>query len=229
MPKQKSLSFDVTDALSLVRECLTVDYFRPWDGKIAIPASFIPGKGKLLVAVGDNATGKSFFRRIVQSVCKRTGIECIHLSMEARRNIAYNPGLAFVYGSEDYQSTGVNSANTVLGAIQTSKDRENRHVIFWDEPDIGLSDDWSASAGVEIKAFMEAAPGPLVAAVVVTHNKALLRQLLPLNPHFLHFGEDPPTSLSEWLEKPIRIRPLSELEEEGHRRFRLIQSILKGD
>lgn len=227
MPKAKKTDFRVTDTLSLVQECLTLDYFHPNDnGEVPISANFVPGDGKLVVAVGGNASGKSFFRRIIQGVCSKTKIECIHLSMEGRRNVAYNPGLAFVYGSEEWQSTGENSSETVLGAIRSSKGRENRHVIFWDEPDIGLSDDWSASTGAEIRGFLEAAPESLVGAVLVTHSKVLVRELLPLSPHLLSFGEEPMGSLTEWLEKPVRIRPLSQLKEASHKRFRLIQSIL---
>lgn len=225
--KKNRLDFKVSDAKSLVSECLTLDYFHPEpSGEVAIPVVSTPGEGRLVVAVGGNASGKSFFRRIVQVVCQATKIETIHLSMEGRRGAAYNPGLSFVYGSEEWQSTGENSSETVLGAIRTSQGRDKQHVIFWDEPDIGLSDSWSASVGAEIRNFLKEPPTPLVAAVLVTHSKALLREVLPLNPHFLCFGGDPSTSLSEWLEKPICIRPLAELKEESHKRFKLIQSIL---
>ncbi len=224
---KKPLKFNVSDAKSLVSECLSTDYFYANEkGEVAIPALSVPGTGRLVVAVGDNASGKSFFRRLVQGICKATKIECINLSMEARRNVAYSPHLCIVYGSEEWQSTGENSSRTVLGAIGTSRSRDSKHVIVWDEPDIGLSDDWSASVGVEIRSFMTECPENLVSAVVITHSKYLLRELLPLNPHFLCFGENPSSSLQEWLERPIRARPLAELREESHKRFKLIQAIL---
>jgi hypothetical protein len=216
--------FRVTDTLSLVQECLTLDYFYPNDkGEVPIPAKFVPGNGKLVVAVGGNASGKSFFRRIVQGVCAKTKIECIHLSMEGRRTGGIFA--SFVYGSETHQSTGANSSGTVLTAISTSKARKNKHVIFWDEPDIGLSDDWAASTGAEIRSFIEDAPKPLVGVVLVSHSKALVRELIPLNPHLLSFSETPVGDLTEWLEKPVMIRPLSELKETSYRRFKLIQAV----
>jgi hypothetical protein len=217
----------IKDAGDLVRRCLGLEYFEPnADGVTPIPVRYTPGKSKLIVAVGENASGKSFFRRVVQGTCSQAGTSTIHLSMEGRRQTAYNPGLCFVYGSEEWQSTGANSSETILGAIRTSQGRDSSHVIFWDEPDIGLSDSWAASAGAEIRAFLEDAPEHLLGAVVVTHSKSLLRNLTGLNAHFLCFGDDPVNTLTEWLDRAPKVRPLSELKAESHRRFKLIQDIL---
>ena len=143
----------------------SLDYFVPDEKReMAIPAVRLHGTGKLVVAVGDNASGKSFFRRLVSETCRNSTpkIECIHLSMEGRHSSG--PMGAFIYGDENWESTGENSANTVLTAVRTSKNRTTPHVIFWDEPDLGLSDGWSASMGVEVRNFIEQAPDPLVTA-----------------------------------------------------------------
>ena len=90
-------------------------------------------KGKpppLVVIVGENAGGKSFLRRIITIGYRRLDVELIHISMEGRRNVSYNPIMVMVYGGEDQESTGANPANTVLGAISTSKKREKPHAIF---------------------------------------------------------------------------------------------------
>ena len=217
----------VTDTESLLTGALSLNYFQPnTDGVLPIPVRYVPGTSKLVVAVGTNASGKSFFRRIIREVCHKVKIECIHISMESRANICENPAMCFVYGSEEYQSTGENSTTTVLGAIRTSQAREKQHVIFWDEPDLGLSDDWSASMGAEIREFAIKAPELLLGAIVVTHNKALLRELLPVASHFLCFSDNPTTSLAAWLEQPVHIRPLAELKEDSYKRFRLIQEII---
>jgi hypothetical protein len=176
--------------------------------------------------VGGNASGKSFFRKIIQCVCQEAEVEVISISMQRRINHDGNPGLAFVYGDEEWCSTGENSAKTVLGAIRTSQVRTNRHVIFWDEPDIGLSDEWSASVGLTIREFIENATDSLVTAIVVTHNKSLLRPLRKVKPHFMCFGDNPSANLKEWLIRPLIVRPLSELKDESVRRFKLIQKIL---
>jgi hypothetical protein len=212
---------------SLIKEALSLEYFQPVMCEIAIPVTYLPGTGPLVLAVGDNASGKSFFRRVIQGRCGFNKIECIHLSMEGRRNVAYNPGLCFVYGSEDYQSTGQNSSETVLGAIRTTRGREDPHVLFWDEPDFGLSESWSASMGVEIANGMTTEVNPnLVAAFVVTHSRPLMKPLIELDPHVLIFDEGFPTSLQEYLDRPIVIRPLQELKDLSHKRFKRIQRIL---
>lgn len=220
-------TFKVSSTESLIRETLSLEYFHPNDdGVVPIPAKYVPGEGKLVVAIGGNASGKSFFRRVIQGVCSLTKIECMHLSMEGRRSVAYNPQLIFVYGAEDYQSTGEISSRTVTTAIRSSKDRESKHLIFWDEPDIGLSDDWSASMGAAIRDFGAEAPAKLIAAVTVTHSKPLLQQLVSAKPHTVIFGEDSPDSLEEYLSRPPRVRSLEDLSEESHRRFKLIQPII---
>jgi len=213
----------------LIEEVLERPYFQfqKKERAIPIPFTYLPGEGQLVLAVGDNASGKSFFRRVTQGVCGLEKLECIHLSMQGRREVAYNPGLCFVYGSEDYQSTGQNSCETVLGSIRTSKSREEPHVIFWDEPDIGLSESWSASMGVEISNGVTKTECPnLIAAIVVTHSRALLTPLMECNPHVLIFDDQPFTSLQEYLDRPLTILPLQELKDRSHRRFKLIQAVL---
>jgi hypothetical protein len=211
----------------LIKEALSREYFQPIDGEVAIPVTYLPGKGHLVLAVGDNASGKSFFRRVIQGLCSLSKLECIHLSMEGRRNVAYHVASCFVYGSEDYQSTGQNSTETVLGAIRTTRGRENPHVIFWDEPDFGLSESWSASMGIEIANGMTTEVNPdLVAAFVVTHSRPLMRPLIDLNPHVLIFDEGSPTSLQEYLDRPLVIRPLQDLKDLSHQRFKRIQKVL---
>jgi hypothetical protein len=181
--------------------------------------------------VGDNASGKSFLRRILGLICKQASekTEFMPISMEGRRHISYMPWLTFVYGDEETQATGVNSSDTVLSGISTSNSRESRHVIFWDEPDLGLSDSWAAGLGQKLAEFTRNPPAHLTGAFIVTHNKALVSQLLDVNPHYLHLGVDPekaPKTLSEWFERPVKPRDIQELQVESRKRFKLIQKIL---
>lgn len=220
---KKSLSTE-----ELIRDSLEFEYFYPQEddnGDTPIPVTFLPGAGQLVLAVGGNASGKSFYRRVVQAVCKINGdIECIHLSMEGRRSSSY---AGFIYGDENDHSTGQNSAHTVVTALEVSKLREHPHVIFWDEPDFGLSESWSESMGLEIYRGVTQDPSPnLVAAFLVTHSRHLLKPLLGLNPHTLIFDENAPTSLQEYLDRPVTIQPLSLLQELSLQRYRKIQKIL---
>jgi hypothetical protein len=227
--KPRTFVFD--DVPSLVGHALKLRYFNDDEGNVAIPALWREGEGRLCLVVGDNASGKSFFRRVLGSICQESKekMEYMHLSMEGRRKVAYNPWLAMVYGDEEREATSVNSTETVLGGIRTSEGRTTPHVLFWDEPDLGLSDSWAAGLGQKLAAFARKPPTYLTAAFVVTHNKALVSQLLNTNPHYLHLGVDPeraPRTLTEWFEKPIQPRDPEELHKESRKRSKAIQKIL---
>lgn len=215
-----------TNARQLVKRVLALDYFYGEDP--AIPYVWVPSNAQnpLVVVVGENAGGKSFFRRCANAVCQRNKIECIPISMEGRRNVAYNIGLTFVYGSEDYEATGINSIRTVVTGIKTSRGRDKPHVIIWDEPDIGLSEGNAASVGAAIADFTQDAPEHLRASIVITHRKALVAALEASQPHYLFLGGEGPENLAAWLTAPPVIRPLADVEETSLRRFRAIQKIL---
>lgn len=219
-------------AKGLLDHVFELAYFIPnHEGVTAIPFHRVDGEGPLVVVTGENASGKSFFRRIVQSICARAKMktECIHISMEARRRISEAPWMTFVYGDEEYESTGVNSSGTVLGGIKTSQTRDDRHVIFWDEPDLGLGDPWAAGMGQAITQFVADPPEHLVASLLVTHSRALVGELIGSAPTYLHFGESPeeaPQSLQAWFERPIVPRSLKDLQVASHRRYGLIKAIL---
>lgn len=229
MTHDKNYPFTAASPAVLVQECLTLDYFHPNDDDVVpIPVTFNEKQGKVILAVGDNASGKSFFRRIVQAVCHKAGVECIHLSMQGRSN--GDIGGAFqrivVYGTETDESTGRNSVNTILGAIRTSQSRENKHVLFFDEPDIGLSDTWAASIGVELLKFSKQTNENLVAIFIITHSRELVRSVLPGQPHSLCFSEKP-TTLGEWVQSSPGVRPLTDLAEISQRRYKLICEVMR--
>ncbi len=67
------------------------------------------------------------------------------------------------------------------------------------------------------------------AAFVISHSRALIEQLLPVQPHYIHLGTDassaPPT-LQDWLKRPIVPRSVEDVLEDGNRRFKLIGAVL---
>lgn len=221
-------TYRVRSPKTLLNDLLELAYFD--EDPPAIPAHRVDGKGKLIVVVGDNASGKSFFRRIVQLWCQKAKVECMHISAEGRRNVSYAPWLTFVYGDEQHESTGVNSVGTVLAGIKTCQGRDTPHVIFWDEPDLGLGENWAAGIGQKICEFAKAAPKTTKAALVVTHSRDLVRELLPAQPFYLHLGmapEEAPQTLQEWLDRPITPMDPALLQKRSRERYKAIQGILR--
>ena len=201
----------------------------PYFTKSVIPYHRVEGKGPLVVVIGENASGKSFLRRVIGSVCMhfcKPKIEFMGLSMEGRRNTSFNPWMTFVYGDESYESTGVNSVDTVLTGIETCRKRETPHVIFWDEPDLGLSEGYAAGLGEKIRDFAIDPPKHTVAAFIVTHRRALVEALLPANPTLIYLGEEGPATLQEWVEAPIQAKDPSKLKHASRERSKAIKRVL---
>lgn len=227
---------EVTDILKSVFD---LRYFHPEeDGTIAIPSLWVPGKSDLVLVLGPNAGGKSFFRRLVQETYRRRNdrkrkdekkVEPIHLSMEGRVG---SDGLGWkrvmVYGDEQRSSTGELSGHLIMTGINTSRGRDNKHFLYWDEPDIGMSNGVAAGAGIELREFWEDRPTNLVCVFITTHSRALVRQLQGLEPHYVHLGtESPPGSLEEWLEAEEEVLRPSEVKERARERFKRILAIIR--
>jgi len=215
-----------TWAQTFTEDCLdTVLFAKNRSGVAPVTAHLVPGHSALVLVVGENASGKSILRRIVSQSCKNKKIECLRISMEGRQNTYAGLGLSFIYGNEEYISTGHNSACTVVNGIYNCKKRERAHVMFWDEPDLGLSENGAAGVGVAIAAFVKDKPKLTRAIFVCTHSRALVRQLEGCKPHFLYFG-DAPKTLQEWLNEPIVPRDLRELINAGDARRTMVQKTL---
>lgn len=208
-------------------------YFVEYEGKVAIPWHWVKGRVPLFLVLGENAGGKSFFRRLIQILAQEAHYkEMIHLSMEARAGVNMMGAMkAFVYGDEQYRSTGENSAYTVTTAVKTCRGREHDHLLYWDEPDLGMSENAAAGAGIQIAKFMRKRPKHTRGVFVTTHSRALVEQLLPVKPHYLHLGvpsDEAPPSLRDWLDRPIVPISPEKVSDASQKRFKAIQKILNG-
>jgi energy-coupling factor transporter ATP-binding protein EcfA2 len=211
---------------AFMKDMLSLLVFQPDADNNNLPAietTLDKGQGKLVIITGDNASGKSLVRRLVHSKLHKKKTELIHISQQGRTTEGLHR--AFIYGAEDWESTGAISANTLQKSLKTSRSRGEKHCLFWDEPDIGLSDNYAAGLGVAIRNFIADPPALLQMAFLVTHNKALVKQLMPLKPWNLRLGGCP--SLQEWLDAEIVPASLDELYEKSHDRFRRIAKFEK--
>ncbi len=216
------MNFNTNSISEFLNDVLSLSYFKPdpeADNAIPIETKLDVGESKLVVITGENASGKSLVRRIVTAALNKMKVECIHISQEGRCRGGMER--AFIYGSEDSHSTGCISFSTVQKSIKTSQGRENKHGIFWDEPDIGLSDNYAAGVGVSISDFLKDPPDKLFVSFLVTHRKVLVEQLLPLKPWNIRLGGYP--DLETWIKSPIIPCDPEQLRTSGLKRFRHLQ------
>lgn len=84
-------------AHKMLERTLNYEFFKGARPAINMALKKGPNKTKLVIAAGENATGKSLYRRLVQIDCQSRKVECIHISVEGRRGVSYSPWLVFVY------------------------------------------------------------------------------------------------------------------------------------
>lgn len=221
-------------ASGIVGRCLNTRLFGTYGAVPPAPVirvRWVRSHGSRVVLVlGENASGKSLFRRMAAAICQtaKPKIEFMGISMQMRVG-GMGGGLAgaMVFGSEDWQATSANSVNAIMGGISTCRGRTTPHAIFWDEPDIGLSDDTVLGVGAEMAAFMGDLPEKTVAAFVVTHSRLLAGALAACRPHVLFVGTDRFASLDEWIaSRPVPMAP-AELSEKAVELLRRVGKVLK--
>lgn len=199
-----------------------VDYFK--GNPPALDVSIQQQKSKLLIMTGENAMGKSFMRRLYHQAMRKYGdIECIPVSQEARTTSGIHR--AFMFGDEGEESTGAISCHSVKGGISTCKARKEAHAIIFDEPDIGLSDSYARGLGIVLRDFVKKVPKKTFAVIVTSHNRNLIKELLPLNPNHLRFGS--PMTLDEWVNREVEPASPEELGERSIDTWRKISAILE--
>jgi len=237
MPRKKTKTpeAEFSDARGLLAEMDRFAYFHPHealDGGVALPSKVIEGDpdSKVILLLGANATGKSFWRRLAQATAQmcEPKVEPIRVSMQDRTGQGgiYGPMVAMMYGAESHRSTGENSAHTVIAGFNTCRGRTSPHIFVLDEPDIGCSEEVAAGIGLEIAEAIPTLTEQTRAVVVVSHSRGLLAELAPLQPHLVWLGEDAGESLDDWLNREVvPLRP-KELAERSNTTFKRIQAIL---
>lgn len=189
-----------------------------------------PRLSNLVVVLGDNASGKSLVRRELEALCDKQEVKFFDLSMEHRSKDPWERSDA--YGDEEVMSTGMISASSVCRTLSSSKTLKQQHVVFMDEPDVGLSDEVAAGLGQEILQFAQQEhrrqASKLTALVVVTHRQALLSQWQEAKPVAVFVGDNDtkPKSLTDWLNRKIVPRSPRSVIQEGVNRFSAVSDYL---
>jgi hypothetical protein len=216
---------------TLLSEVFTTSFCTSENGEEpAIPWHWVPGTAPIVLVLGPNGGGKSFFRRLVRVGLREwfDDMECIHLSMEARTDRYPGAMRSLIYGDEARHSTGELSGSVVQAGIKTCASRNASHVIYWDEPDLGMGEAEAMGAGVVLQKFGEDLPEHTQGVFLTSHSRGLIRMLQPLDPHYVHLGEaEPPSTLAAWLERPIAPRTPDEVKQVSRERYRKIAHILR--
>lgn len=194
------------------------------------PTLFEPGDPRVLLITGDNAGGKSFFARHIQVALEAEGagrVELLPVSMSTRTTSGMHR--VFIYGDENWESTGQLSVHAVLGGLRTCAGREHDHVLVLDEPDVGLAESYQRALGERIANFASDLPEKTVGLVLVTHSRILVRELLSaVTPMSVRVGDDL-RPLAEWLEHgpvPRTVEDLEALTRRSRERMRGIKAVM---
>jgi len=155
---------------------------------------------RVLVIVGSNASGKSFLRRYVQLTLKEK-IEVIALSHELRTQ--GNFSTALVYGDESWQSTGAITAQTFLTGVKTMRERTKPHVVVWDEPEIGCSEELQTGCANWLHKNLHPWPKFLQGLILLTHSRIWARRAMDY-PHAKFLSLDGYRNVEDWLRREVK-------------------------
>lgn len=208
------------------------------DNESPFSAIVHPGKDKVLLITGENASGKSVFFQVMAARAKRdAGMLGIQISIRERTGAGTYEGSGFrravMFGDESEQSTGATSVAVVKAGFgnsyQYAKDGKS-NMLMLDEPELGLSAGYAKAMGAYLgqqAGRMHKNAGGLV---VVTHSRDLVRGLLGvgISPSFANLD---PTfqSLQEWLgcDENRTVDDLLSLTDIGHQRAAQVRKLIK--
>lgn len=188
---------------------------------------YVNNNSKVCVITGQNASGKSFLRKILSVRHEDENVEYIHLSQCGRSS---SSGLmaVMVYGSEHENSTGYISTKGIKGAIKTGIGRNKPFSIMLDEPEIGCSEELALSLSMKIKDNVDNMEH-LNTLYIVTHSRNIVTPLLDLNPNYvnLHNSDDIayPT-IQDWLNRKIQPVDVDELYEKANKNWSAVSKLI---
>jgi predicted ATPase len=229
MPKKKSPSAGTAiDAVRWTHEqsMLFNDPDSPFHAAVADGA---PG---LIVVTGENASGKSLFVQITESVLRRADVTPVSVSIRERTGGGTREmgrvAQAMMFGEEETQSTGATSVQVVKTAFR-NLDRDGGATLTLDEPEIGLSDGYTRAFGQFIGQQARSVPDACRGVIVVTHSRSLATGLLAgyeETPTHVAVRADAPAEagLQQWLDSVEHrtVDDLLALPDVGLSRFRQV-------
>ncbi len=181
-------------------------------------------RGKdVLIIVGQNGAGKSMVRRMLRQGAKDRKIDVCDFSQE--RRCGGGMANAFIYGAEDYESTGY----ITLRGFRTSFNQppELDRLYIWDEPEIGLSEESQLGVVKLIRDTMEAAPKHLVGCVFMTHSRLFAKGFVDYPRTAFIDLDGKYQTLTEWADRAVVAADIESVLDHGLTRFRELTNLLR--
>jgi len=221
--------------LELVREVFTESrFFNGADAPLKAHLTEGDAASNVLLVAGANASGKSFGVKVLAAWLsqEKPKVEPLQVSMKYRTMAGMHRCFMFGPLGDEQDSTGSISFGAVEGGLSNAKSRTHPCWLMLDEPDTGLSEEFTPAMGEFIARSANEGLGPNCGGlVVVSHSRALMQEMvntLAVRPHFVHVDEHPLT-IEDWLATSRRrtVEELLALPTVSIERFRALNKILK--
>ncbi|AXQ70022.1 hypothetical protein HOU03_gp246 [Caulobacter phage CcrSC] len=201
------------------------------DDEAPFSGQVFDGDNRLLLIVGENASGKSLMFRVLNAYAKRDhDLTGITISIRERTDSSVPFRRMFMFGDEAEQSTGATSFSTIEMGFKTANgESQGKNLLMIDEPEMGLSDGYARALGEYLGERARDLPDACHGLVVVTHNRPLVKGMLmglSATPAFVHMGATTP--LFDWLEhrETRSVRELRALKETASERRKQTQKLM---
>ena len=175
------------------------------DGEVLFPLTieWSEKPSNILLVAGANASGKSVLGGVIESIAKELKFEKRNVCM--RNRTASGFASAMIFGDESTFSTGSNTIGAVKNGLNSSIGAPGPSVMVLDEPDLGLAEESAMGMGSFIADRALVQESNMALVVVISHSRALFRQLMTDVGAPVHkiFVGDPKTSFDEWLNRPL--------------------------
>jgi ABC-type dipeptide/oligopeptide/nickel transport system ATPase component len=196
------------------------------------------GDMRLIVVTGENACGKSVFARVLATRVHQRKATPVTISIRERTGGGdfemARMRQAFMFGTEQDNSTGANSIGVVKRAIEHNLDRDNGCALILDEPEIGLSESYARAMGEYIGQSIANLPKGCMGIAVVTHSRPLAAGILqagisPTHAAISASDRQAVLGLQEWIDTPEHrsVDELLNLEDIGLERWRALNKLIE--
>lgn len=165
-------------------------------GKVFDHLNLRKGSCRVAIIYGDNASGKSYIARLIETEYRKSEIPSRSVSVKNRTSGGIESSL--IFGREGRQSTGATSLKVMNKALNSAEQDRYRSLLVLDEPNLGLSKRYSRALGIHLAQRIEEMEK--LDIVIVSHDEQFIKTLLDnLTETPTTLGINTKLSLNDWL------------------------------